>query len=283
MLQSLYFCAMKLWKSALNLYLNSSIHVGIEVCCFVLITGTKFQLYYDYKFLSFVFFGTITGYNFVKYAGLAKLHHISLTKNLKLIQIFSFFCFFAFIFYALQLPLRSVLAISVLGILTLLYALPIFPHKKNLRSFKSLKIFIITLVVTGLTVVVPMAQHNVAVTWEVWLVFIQRIFFIIAVILPFEIRDVNFDASELGTIPQQVGLKTSKILGLIFLLLFFLIELWNPASTEALQISSGIIALISAGFILGATSHQSKYYASFWVEGIPIMWFGILLLVGQFF
>ena len=82
---------MNFFKIIFNFYINASIHVGFTVYAFVRITEQYFGLSYNGNLNYFIFFGTITGYNFVKYASVAKLHHRRLTKNLKIIQIFSFF------------------------------------------------------------------------------------------------------------------------------------------------------------------------------------------------
>ena len=39
------------------------------------ITLLKFEQIFDEWILFFIFFATITGYNFVKYFGIAKFHH----------------------------------------------------------------------------------------------------------------------------------------------------------------------------------------------------------------
>lgn len=274
---------MKVVKDLFDFYINSSIHVAIEVSSLVLISCLQLGISYDLYFLGFVFFGTLTGYNFVKYAGLAKLHHISLTKNLRLIQLFSFICFLSFVFFTFHLPLKTLLGTSIFGLLTIFYALPVFPKKKNLRSFKGLKIFVITLVVSGVTVIVPVIHNEILFDWNFLLVFVQRLFFILAVILPFEIRDLRFDENELGTIPQKMGIVKSKFIGIFLLLGFFIIEIINPASEMPFLASTAAISLISAGFIVFSKKEQSKYFASFWVEAIPIMWLGIIVLFQNIF
>ena len=72
---------MKFWKKAFDLYINSSFHVGLALVAFTLVTIMEFGLSPDFDLLMFVFFGTITSYNFVKYAGIAKLHHPSLVTE----------------------------------------------------------------------------------------------------------------------------------------------------------------------------------------------------------
>lgn len=264
---------MKHIKTLFDLYINSSIHVGIEVCCFVLVTWLQFDLPFSVNFIAFVFFGTITGYNFIKYAGLAKLHHKSLEDNLKIIQVFSFLCFLALIYFTLKLPLKTLLWVGFFGIFTLLYALPVFPSRKNLRSFKGLKIFIIAFVVAGLTVVVPVVHNQLPVDAKTGLIALQRIAFIIAVVIPFEIRDLNYDSAELGTIPQKIGETNSKILGIVLLALFLAVEYVKKGTSLGELIAAVVTALVAGGFIVCSTRAQGKYYASFWVEGIPIFWF----------
>ncbi|HET7360839.1 MAG TPA: hypothetical protein VFI78_02795, partial [Salinimicrobium sp.] len=176
---------MNFFKSVFDFYISSSIHVGIEVSCFVLITCFGFDVEVDKNFLAFVFFGTITGYNFIKYAGIAQLHHLSLTKNLKLIQVFSFFCFLALVYFAVKLPFETLLITALFGLFTVFYAVPL-PKNKNLRSFAGLKIFVITLVVAGFTVIVPLVHHKITLDVDAIITFVQRMAFIVAVIIPFE-------------------------------------------------------------------------------------------------
>ena len=82
---------MQVLRTIFSFYINSSIHVALAVCALVGVTWLTYGISYNLSLLGFVFFGTITGYNFVKYAGVARFHHRSLTDALKVVQIFSFF------------------------------------------------------------------------------------------------------------------------------------------------------------------------------------------------
>ena len=44
--------------------------------------------------------------------------------------------------------------------------------------------------------------------------------------LPFEIRDMQYDSLKLSTIPQRIGVMKTKIIG-VFMLLFFLLEFFK--------------------------------------------------------
>ncbi len=269
-------------KKIFDFYIDSSIHVAVEVCCFALVTCLHFDLPFDWFFLGFIFFGTITGYNFIKYAELAKFRHRSLEPKLKVIQVFSLICFLAFLYFVTQLPFKTLLVAAFFGIFTIFYAVPFLPGYKNLRSIQGIKIFVIAFVVSGLTMIVPLFHHERYQEAEVAFAFIQRITFIIAVIIPFDIRDLNFDDKRLKTIPQRLGVKKAKMLAITLLGVFLILGIIDPVNTVYGTCSSLIIALIAAGFVWASSAHQSAYFASFWVDAIPIFWFleyGLLLKV----
>src|SRR5690606_15236470 len=91
---------MRVLKNIFDFYINSSIHVAIGVVSLAVVTCLHFGFPLEVELLSFIFFGTISGYNFVKYARIARLHHRSLARNLRWIQIFSFFCLIALGYFA---------------------------------------------------------------------------------------------------------------------------------------------------------------------------------------
>lgn len=265
-------------KKILDFYINSSIHVALAVVSLSLISVQNLGLDADLHLLNFLFFGTITGYNFVKYAGVAKLHHRSLAKSLRFIQIFSLICFIGFLISLFYVEREILYWIGFFGLFTLLYALPVFSKKRNLRSISGIKIFIIAFVWAGVTVILPVATDAIKMDWNVLAEFIQRFLIVLVLILPFEIRDLKYDLEQLGTIPQRVGVTKTKILGLIFLVLVLLIESLQSSITSSAFLSLFIISLITAGLTLKAKENQSSYYSSFWVEGIPILWLLLLWL-----
>ncbi|MGA9326551.1 MAG: hypothetical protein WBV47_10910 [Salegentibacter sp.] len=270
---------MKFWKKAFDLYINSSFHVGLALVAFTLVTIMEFGLSPDFDLLMFVFFGTITSYNFVKYAGIAKLHHPSLVRNLRLIQIFSFFCFLALVYYSLQQELEILMAAGFFGFLTALYAVPVFKGRTNLRGVKGVKVFVIAITATGVSVVLPLLNHPAIPVHNIIVEFLQRILLIIVLMLPFEIRDLKFDSPDLYTFPQVLGVKKTKIMGYILLVLMFLLEFLKIG--VKIPNLGGLLAigLIAAFFLIKSEEDQGKYYASFWVESAPFFWLGAWFLI----
>ncbi|HNQ27895.1 MAG TPA: hypothetical protein PKL92_08255 [Aquaticitalea sp.] len=275
---NVYFCEVQTLKRILDFYINSSVHVALSVFSMSWVTLRKFQLPFDADLLCFVFFAAVTGYNFVKYFGLAKFHYRSLAGWLKAIQMFSFYCFVALCFFALRLPVKTLFFIAGFGVVTFLYAIPFLPKRffmdqqKNLRDIGGLKVYVIGFVWAGVTVLLPLFHQGYPFHADVWLTFFQRFVFVIILMLPFEIRDLQYDSLRLSTIPQKIGVRNTKIMGVLWGMLFFFLEFFKDDLDPNEIIITLIIAVITLIFVVLAKKEQSKYYSAFWVEGIPLLW-----------
>ena len=274
---------MRIIKQLFDFYLNSSIHVALAVYSLSWITLREFNILYDENILFFIFFATITGYNFVKYFGIAKFHHRSLTDALKAIQVFSLICFVLLCYYTFQLPLITLGYIAIFGVVTFLYAIPFIPknfyldNQQNLRAISGLKVYIIALVWAGVTVFLPLINNDFDWNVDVYITAFQRFVFVIVLMLPFEIRDLKYDSIKLATIPQRIGVKLTKMIGFLLLLFFFFVEFFKDFSTYLNNIGNLILVCLTLFFLIFANKKRNRYYSSFWVESIPIIWLLIIL------
>ena len=277
---------MKLLRFVFNFYINSSIHVALASYALTYITLIQFGLEYDKSSLYFVFFASITGYNFVKYFGLAKFHHRSLAKWLRIIQIFSGMAFLVMFYYVLQLNFSAIILIGVLGLITFLYAIPLIPmryffdEQQNLREVGGLKIYVIALVWVSTTVALPLINNEQSFDADVFITMVQRFCYILVLMLPFEIRDLNYDSLKLATIPQKIGIKKTKLIGILLLMVFLMLEFFKNELTDISVVSMLIITFVTLLFLFFSNKNQSKYYSAFWVESLPILWLALLLLFG---
>jgi len=275
----------KIIRQLLNFYINSSIHVALAAYALTWVTLIQFDINYDENSLYFVFFASITGYNFVKYFGVAKFHHRSLAGWLKAIQIFSLIAFIAMCYYAFKLETNTLILIAVLGLITFLYAIPLIPKKifiddqKNLRQISGLKIYVIALVWTFTTILLPLVNNDVVIDYDVVITSVQRLLFVLVLMLPFEIRDLNYDSLKLATIPQRIGVKKTKIIGVLLLMVFFMLDYFKDELTGNSILSTLMIMFVTLLSVVCSNKNQSKYYSAFWVESLPIVWLGILLML----
>lgn len=272
---------MKIPKRLFAFYINSSIHVALAVLALTAITILEYNLKVPRALYIFVISGSITGYNFVKYAKIAGLHHRQLTQSLKAIQVFSALCFVLLLYSIIQLPWHVLLITASFGIPTFFYAVPIIRHK-NLRSFTGIKIFVVAFVWAGITVIVPVAAAKFSISGDVLLTFFQRLLIVVVLILPFEIRDVPYDSLNLKTLPQQIGVWGTKMLGEGLLLMCLLFEVFKQFSELAYLVSLFVFLLMLGVVLIISKPYQSRYFASFWVEGLPILWFCLYLLLVAF-
>jgi len=271
---------MKLVKQLFNFYINSSIHVALAVYSLTWITLLELNLKYNEYVLYFVFYASITGYNFVKYFGIAKFHHRQLANWLKFILILSFVCFLMMCYYLLQLSTKTLVYISAFAVLTFLYAIPFLSKQSlSLRHIGGLKIYIIALVWAGVTTFVPVINESYVVNSDVMLIGLQRFLYVLVLMLPFEIRDLKYDSARLATIPQKIGILRTKYLGLMLLVLMVLLEFFKDEITAPRIFVLAVISVLTGLFVCFSKIQQGKYYSSFWVEGLPILWLVLLLLV----
>lgn len=260
--------------------------MGLSCYALVRMTQYMFHISEGDAVAKFAFFGTIVGYNFVKYDALARAKKNQIRSELKVIALFSFFALFPVVYYFFQLQRITQLAAVVFLSITLLYTLSFFPNKKNARNWAGVKIYIVALCWVGVTLGLPILDSGILITSDFYLKFLQRFFLIFVLILIFEIIDLANDDPHLKTVPQQIGVKRTKNLGYILLIIFCVLELFNSnvngnlnlqlLSLQLLLIFA--IAILSALFLAFANEKRSKYYTSFWVESIPIAWWLLLLL-----
>lgn len=276
------FDIMKFLERVFAFYINSSLHVSLAVVALVGVTMLEYSLQLPFWFWIFIFFGALTGYNFVKYSKKAGLHHRDLTNSLKSIQIFSLIGFLIFLWAIFHQDFTTLAVTTGFGLLTVLYAIPFF-HHKSLRMFRSAKIFVVAVVWAGVTVISPVIANEMHVSGDILLTFFQRIFIVIVLILPFEIRDVPYDAFYLKTLPQQLGNRNTKLFGLSLLILCLVLEFFKSGLSPAYILSLFIFTTLTGWMLLISKTHQTRYFSSFWVEGLSIFWFLVYGLFCQMF
>lgn len=275
---------MKFLTYLFSFYINSSIHVAFSVVALAYITTFQCHIFLDVELVFFLFFSTITGYNFVKYFGVTKFHYRSLTNKLRYIQVFTFCCCLVMGYFASQLNYKTLFCVLCFGIVTFLYAIPV-PFRRffidaqhNLRDVGGLKIYLIAFIWTGVTVFLPLVESGYAITVEAGIIALQRFIFIIVLMFPFEIRDLSYDSLKLGTIPQKIGVKRTKVIGFFLLSVMLFFEFLKG---DVGLISTGVLMvliLITSLFLWFSKMKQSKYYTVFWVESLPVFWFLLLFI-----
>lgn len=261
-----------------DFYINSSIHVAFSALALTSMTCCFYSVNLHFYILLFAFSSTLVGYNFVKYDALTRTKQKKWSKELKFIIVLSFL--FSFIaFYAfLKFKFYTQLFLFTPLILTLLYTLPFFPNKINARNWKGIKIYIVSVCWVLLTVWLPIVEYNIPINFSMFSLSIQRFLLVFVLILIFEIVDIEKDDPHLQTVPQKIGILNTKRLGYLLLFVLLLIEFLQPEVFWKSLLFKFLVSISTALFLYFSSSKRSRYYASFWVESIPIVWWFLLMV-----
>ena len=270
---------MKVLKPIFDFYIESSIHVALAIYSLIRITFHELDLPYDEAVAYFGFYGTIVGYNFIKYDELARVKKVKLTPNFKAIIGLSFLAALASVYYFFQLQTITKAVGFVSLILTILYTLPFIPNKPNMRNWSGIKIYLVAIAWVLVTVLLPVINSELDLDLWVVLKSLQRFILVFVLMLIFEIIDLKEDAQYLRTIPQKIGVKATKKLTYLLLVLFVLLEFFKPNFINKDFIIVGLVAFCIGIFTFFATTQKSKYYTSFWVESVPFFWLLLLLVL----
>jgi hypothetical protein len=277
---------MQFLKKIFDFYINSNIHVAMAGFCITKITLIKFgniESYTPY----FVGLSIIVSYNIIRYYE-NKTSHLNWFKSWffehkKMIVALTSMsaAILIFITFFTDFDKRATLVLVPFAFMTFFYVIPLFKIKNSeisFRNFPSIKIFSICIAWAGISVFFPLYEAHSIIDRDVYLEFIQRFLLLIVIALPFDIRDVRTDPDSLKTLPQVLGIKAAKIVGLVLLLEFVLLELFKQNILRENIFILIIIAIISGLFLWFSSIDKTRYYTSFWVESIPIFWIGLYML-----
>ncbi len=274
---------MRTLKSIFDFYLDASIHVALAVIAMAGVTFHLFGTLSDIDLLGFIFFSVIVCYNFIKYGVEAYKYLMVSNAYHKSIQIFSFLSFGFALYFFFQLDQSIWWGTIVLGLLSALYAVPLLPRAKNLRNLAGLKIYIVAFVWAGFTVLFPALDAHMPLHWDFWIAFAQRFLLVLILILPFEIRDLQWDDKSLRTLPQVLGVKNTKNVGTAMTMVFFLLTFLKD-NIHPMEIGLRLALVFVLVRILWVDEKMKKrYFVSFWVEAVPIFWFLFFWFLEQIF
>jgi hypothetical protein len=244
-----------------------------------LFTAKRFGLAIPVGYYTALFFGSVVGYNVIK--NLAEPWKFPPRKSFRSGVVFrlSVICLLAAILslVILEWPHRILLCLT--AVLSCLYAIPVFPGFRNLRSFGLLKIIIVGLVWTMLSYVNPLFPFDLLSPTDLFILGIQRFIWMMLLMIPFEIRDMAVDPPQLQTLPKRIGIKGTRHLGWMGVMLLILLSMYCFWESPRLVLLDFLLFMVTGFGIQFSSPKQSRYYASFWIESIPVWGFLLQILI----
>ena len=252
--------------------------MAIAVACLTFTTGLMFSVSLINECL-FSFFGTLFIYNcarLTKYSNLGSKKNARFLfikryyKHLFIITLFAFFCS---IYYFFQFSSNSLYLLFFCSVLALFYSIPIF----NIRNVPGLKLFLIAFIWTALTFVIPLLNTKIQFDLDFYFLFFQRFLFLVAITIPFDIRDFKIDKKSIKSLPMLVGVKKSKwiAIGLLFIaeillfVQFFVTDIFTLMQAFTLYFCYETAAV----FIYFSNENKKDMYFSFAIESTSIFMF----------
>lgn len=277
----------------INFLLYSNIYIAF--CAVAMTAQTLYVFDIDIKtssaLLGLVFFSTLVIYALHRLVSLSKVDKSLDVERFKVIgaykehiQIYAglgilgggvcFFCLNRPTQYALILP----------ALLSLGYVIPFMGNKKlRLRDVHFIKIFLIAIVWSYVTVLLPFLEFKIAIGVRELGILLERILFIFVITLPFDLRDWEIDKkNQVRTIPATIGVKNTLRLALFILLLWALLF-------SAIYPLSIILALLISGLSTGilvyySPKQQHDYYFTALMDGTMLLqYILVLVFTGLFF
>jgi hypothetical protein len=249
----------------LDKYLIKS-NIWVALCFTALVVYFQLNLYQPYYSVwGIAFFGTLGIYNFTRIPNWKNFQNPRYRNQFILTIIGVIGAVICVILRGFEL--KTFLYLAVLGFVSFCYSLPF--KGLGLRAIPFLKLFLIAFVWAGSSIGLLLVVHHSL--WQHCAVFASVFFFVIGITIPFDIRDVNIDESELKTIPQILGIKGAKILSIICLILsmgLFYVEF--PLIT-AFTLSWYLTTIISILFCVFSSPKNSPFYYSFWMESCSLL------------
>ncbi|CAN5560193.1 hypothetical protein BH10BAC1_BH10BAC1_03560 [soil metagenome] len=274
-------------KRFFDLILFGNIFVALGTVC--LIQSTVVQLnapshFFYYSLLSF--FATLFIYNLQrvfydkqKNKALHSVRRKWIFENQLAIKILSTIGFLGVSVFFFFNDYKIIFYLSPLLILSIAYFLPFV----KLRKSAWFKLLTLTSVWTMVTAVVPvfLMQQEIF-TFQNSLHILVRFAFMLAICIPFDIRDFDIDkADNISTIPHLIGENKTRWIAFAFMILYILLIIVEyHFEMFGLKIFLGLLlsAFINAVFVLMSSPKRSEYFFVAGLDGTMILQ-GVMLVI----
>lgn len=240
-----------------------------------------FKIRLDFILISFIFFSTLFIYTWQRFVKIKSSHPFTgmrldwMLQHMSWVKLILLLSGFVSTLLLLLLQLNVLKILIPFGVVAFLYVGK-FPFKKlfNLRDIPFLKAHLVAGVWAGMAVLFPAFQANFTLSREVWILFGSVYFFILSLAIIFDIRDVEMDEADKKTMPQLVGKKGAAVvaIGLSVMSATCLIYLSHKLLFPML-----VFAALASFLYFIATKKREDFYFSFWMDGLIILFSGIII------
>jgi 4-hydroxybenzoate polyprenyltransferase len=279
-----------LLKRFFDFLLFGNVYVALGAMCLVQSTAIQLQLstqLLPYSLL--VFFATLFIYNFQRIfyvpqenTALHSIRRAWIFRNPLTIKLLACIGFTGVSITFFYVDFHIVFYLSPLLVLSLAYFAPFVKLRRN-AFFKLLTLVIVW---TMATAVVPvLLVHQPLIDGKNSLHLLIRLCFMIAICIPFDIRDLKIDeADNISTIPRILGENETRWLAFVFMITYIVLIVLAyclnhlPAAVFMMLLLSAVLNTI---LVVMSSSKRSEYFFVAGIDGTMILQ-GVLLLLANY-
>ncbi len=271
---------------------RTNVWVATAVASLVALTMVVFQ-HFDFSVIAFTFFATLLMYAYArKFISPGRLSEATskLTQwadaNPLFFWISALIGLLGTLFFARFLHANTWFWVAGCAALSAIYPLQIIGNAGGgLRNVAGLKLFVISAVWAIVTVILPAAQAGAALNFEVAWLAMQRFLFVMAITIPFDIRDLRIDCPSINTLPYLLGIKRARFIAhfSIFLaevgaVFMYLTDFFSVGVMAGHLVAFELTSLL----IYRSSPKRPDFFFSFWVEGTSVLLFLLVFIFNYF-
>jgi 4-hydroxybenzoate polyprenyltransferase len=277
----------------LKFLIHSNLYIAFAALLLTLSTQVMLGLKLEFHpYLIIIFFAAFFEYNLHRFIPFFKFRNRIIyhkydwaklnTSFFHFLVLVSAIGFLISIYFAQK---EVLLVLTPIAIITFFYSIPLFKQKNRwfrLRDIPYLKLFLIAAVWSSTTILLPVIHSPIKFANDhVSFMLIERFFFILAITIPFDIRDMQTD--------QQLGLKTlphilkpshSYQLAIVCVLVFWTISIfhYDDEKYQSILIPISISALSTVYVLSSEKIRTLSYYHYGILDGTMILQ-GLLIII----
>ena len=264
-------------RTIISFFIYTNIFVSISALSLYKIT----ELIFDFRnnvIGCFVFFATLFAYNYMRlpffFAEENRPRNFWIEKHIHIIYLMLVISLFLICYCVAILGMTFLYLTSPIIIISYMY--PIRIHYLNklyaLREIPLLKIFLIAASWSSMTVLVPLLYLGYTIDYSLISHLLRIFLFIVAISIPFDIRDLYFD--NINTIPKHIGVLNAKIFSFFCLFIFemsLIFDLLNDLMPVPIFLSFFISIEFTALIIYASNEKRTEWFYSILVESLSII------------
>ncbi len=221
-----------------------------------------------YWYGAFAFFATLGVYNGQRLFKMGKQQTPWLSwvkrhkKGLYILVAFSLMAASICVLIFQRFGIFAYVLLGISGLISLFYVIRI--HGRNMREIPHIKIHLIAFSWTSILILFPALNEQLG--HQIWLPGIAHYIYVLAVTIPFDIRDLKYDTPSQKTIPQIIGVVPSVVLASALMGVFagMMLVLIPEMRTSPMFYAAVAVQL---PLIIGSNERRSDVYYAGGIDG----------------